>query len=185
MRAALPSRLPHVGSAGYSVLAGSPLCQEGRGSLPTLSTWHPSHFSHHASHRVGSESFVETTAQEQCLLSPGPDREQRSVAGSAQKVYTEKDMWEILEHRRASKQLGRLPGDILKRYEVWKNIVALSGPEGLRKIRGFRDEALRGEQKGNRSSRLSKQYRVIYRVEATELVVLVIEVNAHDDRSRR
>jgi proteic killer suppression protein len=51
-------------------------------------------------------------------------------------------------------------------------------------IKGFRDEALRGEWSGHRSSRLSQQYRVIYQVEADEVSVFVIEVNPHDYRKR-
>ena len=80
-------------------------------------------------------------------------------------------MWEIFEHRKAVKQLESLPIDVLKRYEKWKDIVSISGPDGLRQIKGFRDEALRGEWKGNRSSRLNIQYRVIYKIQK-ELVLV-------------
>lgn len=38
--------------------------------------------------------------------------------------------------------------DILKRYEKWKDIAMISGPQGLRAIKGFRDEALSGDWKG-------------------------------------
>ena len=93
-------------------------------------------------------------------------------------------MWEILEHRRTWKQLDRLPIDILKRYEKWKDIVRLSGPNGLRQIEGFNDEALRGEWRGHRSSRLSRQYRVIYRVERDRVLVEVVSVTAHDYRKK-
>jgi len=93
-------------------------------------------------------------------------------------------MWEILEHRRVTRQLDRLPHKIQQRYEIWKEIVIASGPEGLRQIRGFNDEALRGEWKGHRSSRLSQQYRVLYRVERQDVQVLVVNVNAHDYRRR-
>ena len=93
-------------------------------------------------------------------------------------------MWEILEHRRTWKQLNRLPTDILKRYEKWKDIVRLSGPNGLRQIEGFNDEALRGEWRGHRSSRLSRQYRVIYRVERDRVLVEVVSVTAHDYRKK-
>jgi addiction module RelE/StbE family toxin len=89
-------------------------------------------------------------------------------------------MWEILEHRRTWKQLDRLPVDILKRYEKWKDILRLSGPSGLRQIKGFNDEALRGEWRGHRSSRLSRQYRVIYRIERDKVLVEVVSVTAHD-----
>ena len=89
-------------------------------------------------------------------------------------------MWEIYEHRRAAKRLDTLPVDVLKRYEKWKDVVRLSGPRGLRSIRGFRDESLVGEWKGHRSSRLNRQYRVIYRVDRDRVVVEVVDVNPHD-----
>ena len=60
----------------------------------------------------------------------------------------------------------------------------ISGPVGLRLIRGFRDEVLKGEWKGHRSSRLSQQYRVIYRVDGEHLIVQVLEVNPHDYRRK-
>jgi toxin HigB-1 len=53
-------------------------------------------------------------------------------------------MWEIYEHRKLCQGLRRIPAEILKRYEKWKDIVALSGPDGLRLIEGFHDEALKG-----------------------------------------
>jgi len=93
-------------------------------------------------------------------------------------------MWEIYEHRKAVKQLAFLPIDILKRYEKWKDIVSISGPDGLREIAGFRDEALRGEWKGHRSSRLNIQYRVIYKVEKDLVLVQVVNVSPHDYRRK-
>ena len=93
-------------------------------------------------------------------------------------------MWEVFEHNRVGKQLKRLPVDLLKRYEKWKDIVRLSGPPGLRRIKGFHDESLRGEWKGHRSSRLGLQYRIIYRVVSDRCEVLVIEVTPHDYRRR-
>ena len=90
-------------------------------------------------------------------------------------------MWRIKEHRDVDKELsGRVPIDILKRYEKWKDIASLSGPTGLRAIKGFRDEALRGKWKGFRSSRLNEQWRVIYKVVADALLVQVVRVTPHD-----
>jgi addiction module RelE/StbE family toxin len=91
-------------------------------------------------------------------------------------------MWEVLEHRKIRRRVQRLPVEILKRYEKWKDIVRISGPEGLRLIKGFHDEALKGEWKGNRSSRLGLQYRVIYAVMPREVVVKVIDITPHDYR---
>ena len=92
-------------------------------------------------------------------------------------------MWQIEEHRRVDKQLaGAVPIEILKRYEKWKDVARLSGPPGLRMIKGFHDEALSGEWKGHRSSRLGLQWRVIYRVSAEVLLIQVIHVTPHDYR---
>lgn len=93
-------------------------------------------------------------------------------------------MWTILEHRRTARQLKRLPEEILKRYQKWKDIVEVSGPSGLRLIRGFRDEPLSGEWQDHRSSRLNEQYRVIYRIEREEVVVEVVSVTPHDYRRK-
>ncbi|MCE7903185.1 MAG: type II toxin-antitoxin system mRNA interferase toxin, RelE/StbE family [Gammaproteobacteria bacterium PRO9] len=91
-------------------------------------------------------------------------------------------MWRIEEHRKVEKQLAAVPKDILKRYEKWLDIVTISGPPGLRAIKGFHDEALSGEWKGHRSSRLSIQYRVVYRVVAAAQLFQVVSVTAHDYR---
>ena len=85
-----------------------------------------------------------------------------------------------MEHRKVPRRLKKLPTEILKRYEKWKDIVMLSGPSGLRLIKGFHDEALRGDWKGHRSSGLGQQYRVIYRIENQEIVVKVVDVTSHD-----
>jgi mRNA-degrading endonuclease RelE of RelBE toxin-antitoxin system len=91
-------------------------------------------------------------------------------------------MWRIEEHRRADKQLNTLPVEILKRYEKWKDIAMISGPRGLRLIKGFHDEALRGEWEGYRSSRLGLKYRVIYRAVPAQSLFQVVQVTPHDYR---
>ena len=91
-------------------------------------------------------------------------------------------MWRIEEHRRIDKQLSALPREFLKRYEKWKDIASLSGPPGLRMIKGFHDEALSGEWNGHRSSRLGVQYRVIYRTTPERQLFQVVSITAHDYR---
>ena len=91
-------------------------------------------------------------------------------------------MWCIEEHRRVDKQAASAPKEILKRYEKWKDIAAISGPPGLRLIKGFHDEALSGEWESYRSSRLGLQWRVIYRVIANELLFQVASITAHEYR---
>jgi mRNA-degrading endonuclease RelE of RelBE toxin-antitoxin system len=93
-------------------------------------------------------------------------------------------MWQVLEHKRLSKNLGSLPVEILKRYEKWKDIVRISGPAGLKAIRGFHDEALRGQWKGYCSSRLGQKYRVLYSIEVQKVLVKVVDLTPHDYRKR-
>lgn len=93
-------------------------------------------------------------------------------------------MWEVYEHRRLDRRVQRLPIEVLKRYEKWKDIVRISGPAGLRLIKGFHDEALRGEWRGYRCSRLGLQHRVIYKIVAQEIFVQVIDITSHDYRRK-
>jgi len=74
------------------------------------------------------------------------------------------------------------PVKVLQRYEKWKDIVKISGPQGLKLIRGFHDEALTGNWEGFRSSRLNIQYRVIYKVQKDQAMVEVERVTPHDYR---
>lgn len=91
-------------------------------------------------------------------------------------------MWAILEHGRVDRQVAKAPREILKRYEKWKDVVRLSGPPGIRLIKGFHDESLVGKWRGFRSSRLADQWRVIYRVDTDRLTYFVEAITAHDYR---
>ena len=93
-------------------------------------------------------------------------------------------MWEIYEHNSLSKKLFRLPLEVLKRYEKWKDIVGISGPDGLRLIKGFHDESLKGQWQGNRSSRLGLKFRIIYHVERGKFYVQAIDITPHDYRRK-
>ena len=91
-------------------------------------------------------------------------------------------MWQIFEHKRVDKALVSAPAEVLQRYEKWKDIVKISGPQGLKLIRGFHDEALTGKWRGYRSSRLNIQYRVIYKVQKDQVLVEVERFTPHDYR---
>lgn len=91
-------------------------------------------------------------------------------------------MWRIEEHRRIDKQIASAPINILKRYQKWKDIAIISGPKGLKLIKGFHDEALSGKWKGYRSSRLGLQWRVICRIFIEDLLFQVELITAHDYR---
>ena len=98
------------------------------------------------------------------------------------KVYTIFIMWKIFEHKKLDGNFYKIPLEIIKRYEKWKDIVKLSGPAGLKLITGFHDEALKGKWHGWRSSRLGKKWRVIYKIEKNCFKVFVIDINPHNYR---
>ena len=91
-------------------------------------------------------------------------------------------MWTIVETKDAVKALLGLPPQVRKKYEHWKSIVHTTGPEALAALPGFHDEALRYEWAGHRSSRLNRQWRVIYRVDHDEILVSVERITPHDYR---
>ncbi|HXX81622.1 MAG TPA: hypothetical protein VEI46_08730 [Thermodesulfovibrionales bacterium] len=73
----------------------------------------------------------------------------------------------------------KLPEGVVKKHELWKDIVFRHGPENLKEFPGFHDEKLKGERKGQRASRLSLCYRVIYTVERDMVTVFVLELSPH------
>ena len=88
-------------------------------------------------------------------------------------------MWHIREHHKLDKIIAKLPLQVVKKYELWKNIVFRHGPDKLREFPGFHDEKLRGDREGKRSSRLNIQCRVIYYIEKEIVTVYVIDITPH------
>ncbi len=88
-------------------------------------------------------------------------------------------MWHIREHHKLDKVVAKLPLQVVKKYELWKNIIFRHGPDKLREFPGFLDEILKGEFEGQRSSRLNIQYRVIYSVEKEAVTVYIIDITPH------
>jgi addiction module RelE/StbE family toxin len=91
-------------------------------------------------------------------------------------------MWNVVETHGAAKALDRAPAEVRRNYDAWLQIVRLRGLQGLRAIKGFHDESLAGKWKGYRSSRLNRQWRVIYNVDRDTITVEVTDVTAHDYR---
>ena len=65
-------------------------------------------------------------------------------------------MWKVYEHKRIEEQLKLCTITVLKQYEKWKDVVMVFGQQGLSLIKGFSDEALKGEWDDYRSSRLNQ-----------------------------
>lgn len=88
-------------------------------------------------------------------------------------------MWHVKEHRNIVKTCRKLPALVVKKYELWKDLVARHGPMKLKEFPGFHDEKFGGSRAGQRSSRLNLQYRVIYEVENDTVTVFVLEITPH------
>lgn len=88
-------------------------------------------------------------------------------------------MWQIREHRSIAGTCRKIPPLVVKKYELWKNIVFRHGPEKLKEFPGFHDEPLKGDRDVQRSSRLNLQYRVIYFVEREIVTVCVLDITPH------
>jgi plasmid maintenance system killer protein len=91
-------------------------------------------------------------------------------------------MWRIVEKRDAAKTLDKIQPQIAEKYAFWCAIVRQSGPHGLRALKSFHDEKLSGKLAHLRSSRLSQQWRVLYRVEEEVVTVYVERITPHDYR---
>lgn len=76
------------------------------------------------------------------------------------------------------KDSKKLPGHILDRLLTWIELIETDDLLETRKIRGFRDEALKGKRLGQRSIRLNKAYRAIYSIK--DKIIVIEEVNKHD-----
>lgn len=88
---------------------------------------------------------------------------------------------ELFERKDVIKVIKKLPPELKRRYEFWKNVVYYQGIDGLKNLPGFRDHALKGIWEGSRASYLNESWRVIYRVEKNdEIYVFVERVSKHD-----
>ena len=83
--------------------------------------------------------------------------------------------------RNAEKDLIRVPQYIAVKLFKWTEDVEERGLEEVRKVQSYHDEPLKGKREGQRSIRLSKSYRAIYRILKDEIeFVRIEEVNKHD-----
>ncbi len=90
--------------------------------------------------------------------------------------------YEVILEKSVRRRLRRVPRHVIDKLEAWIEMVETDGLEEARKIPGFHDESLKGERAGQRSIRLSRQWRAIYetRLNGEVVVILVKEVTPHD-----
>jgi len=84
--------------------------------------------------------------------------------------------WRVVETRSLAKQIQRAPREIQEKYIVWRNRVRRLGPQ---LHGGFRVHALQGDRKGQKSARLNRQWRVIFKVLEDQLIVEALELTPH------
>lgn len=66
-------------------------------------------------------------------------------------------------------------------FDLWVETIETEGYKTMQKKNSYRDHALVGNRNGQRSSYLSRSWRVIYRLEyKSNSEVNVLEVNHHD-----
>lgn len=91
-------------------------------------------------------------------------------------------MTKVTWGKSVEKQLDRIPHVISNKFRVWVALVEESGIREVRKCKGFHDEPLKGNRRGQRSVRLNRSYRAIYEERDSGEVELieVVEVNKHE-----
>lgn len=68
----------------------------------------------------------------------------------------------VVLNKRVARDLKKLPKHILFQFDLWVEIIETEGLQMMRQINDYRDHSLMGERKGQRSSSLSRSWRVIY-----------------------
>lgn len=91
-------------------------------------------------------------------------------------------MWTVYETKAVTKNVSKLPIQVQRKYKVWVEVVKNGGSVNLKNFSGFKDEALKGELRHCRSSRLNIQYRVIYSEKKDIKEIIVLKVTAHEYR---
>lgn len=86
----------------------------------------------------------------------------------------------ILSSKKFEKQLAKVPEHIRKKVMLWIFLVENNGLSEVAKSIGFHDEPLLGARHGQRSVRMNRSYRLIYRVIEDRVFIELLEVHKHD-----
>lgn len=87
----------------------------------------------------------------------------------------------VVISKSAQRDIKKAPVQVRRKLALWVQSVETIGLEEVRKVPGYHDEPLQGQRAGQRSIRLSRQWRAIYVVlGAGQLEFVEIqEVNPH------
>jgi proteic killer suppression protein len=84
--------------------------------------------------------------------------------------------------KKAEKDILKLPNFIQRKLRLWIYDIERLGLDEVQKVRGYHDEQLKGDRKGQRSIRLNDAYRAIYTIRENGTIefAYIEEVNKHD-----
>lgn len=85
----------------------------------------------------------------------------------------------VLRSKTFEKQLSRIPNFMREKVNYWIFSVEIYGLAEVMKSPGFHDEPLQGDRKGQRSVRMNRSYRLIYRVIHDRVLIELLEVHKH------
>ena len=87
----------------------------------------------------------------------------------------------VIITKSAEKQATRAPQYIRDNLLYWKKEVELFGIQAIRQHKGYHDEPLKGKRLGERSIRLSRQWRAFYLEKKNGIIeIYVLEVTPHE-----
>lgn len=84
--------------------------------------------------------------------------------------------------KKAQKDVTKIPVNLQEKLYFWVRTVMEFGLLKARQSKGYHDEPLHGDRKGQRSIRLNKAYRAIYIEKSDGQIefVEIVEVNKHE-----
>ena len=88
----------------------------------------------------------------------------------------------VISSDRFEKQLRKVPRFIQEAVLIWVESVETLGIRETRKLKGYHDEPLSGNRRGQRSVRLNRAYRLFYTEDARGAfhLITIEEVNKHE-----
>ena len=86
----------------------------------------------------------------------------------------------VSKSKRFDKQLKGAPNYIQTKVHLWILELGICGISKTRERAGYHDEPLAGTRKGQRSIRLNRNYRLIYKELEKGVHIYLLEVNHHD-----
>ena len=87
----------------------------------------------------------------------------------------------VVISKSAQRDVKKAPVQVCRKLALWVRSVETVGIEEVRKVPGYHDEPLQGQRAGQRSIRLSRQWRAIYELlnDGQVEFVEIQEVNRH------